>query len=116
MPRPIASPDDLTALFEGLSLQPGGGQLSPEVAQAQFDQLLARVAELTGALRGAGSDGTTRLAARLLVADLGFVAAHLRGRTNDIGASLTRAIEGIQRGLSDTDLHPEDDTDRPRAR
>ena len=114
--RPL-SPDYLAALLERLNVQPAGGKLPREVIDAQVDLLLTRIAELTGALRGAGSDGTTRLAARLLVADLSLVAAHFRGRTNDIGVALTRALEGIQHGLDGTDPHPEpNDTELSRVR
>ena len=95
--------DDLTALLERLRLQPAGvGSLS-EVNRAQLDLLLARIASLTDVLRDAPSDETSRLAARLLLADLGLVAAQFRGRTNDIAGALTRAVDGIRSGLESTD-------------
>lgn len=95
--------DDLTALLERLRLQPAGPASLSEVNRAQLDLLLARIASLTDALRGAPSDETSRLAARLLLADLGLVAAQFRGRANDIAGALTRALDGIRCGLESTE-------------
>lgn len=103
MPDHTAPSDDLTALLERLRLQPAGAAPLSEVNQAQLDLLLARIASLTEALRGAQSDATSRPAARLLVADLGLVAAQFRGRANDIANALTRALDGIRDGLESTD-------------
>ena len=114
--RPL-SPDDLAVLLERLNVQPVGGKLPREVVDAQVGHFLARLTELTGVLRGVGSDGTTRLAARLLVADLSIVAGQLRGRTNEMAASLTRALEDTQCGLGHSDRQREShNTDRPRVR
>ena len=99
-----ASPsDDLTALLERLRLQPAGAASLSEVNRAHLDLLLARIASLTEALRGAQSDETSRLAARLLLAALGLVAAQFRGRANDTADALTRALDGIRSGLESTD-------------
>ena len=95
--------DDLTALLERLRLQPAGPASLPEVNRAQLDLLLARIASLTDAVRGAPPDETSRLAARLLLADLGLVAAQFRGRANDTASALTRALDGIRSGLESTD-------------
>jgi len=99
VPDPASRSNDLTALLERLRLQSAGAASLPEVHQAQLDLLLARIASLTEALRDTKSDETSRLAARLLVADLGLVAAQFRGRANDIAASLTRAIDGLSSDL-----------------
>ena len=46
-----------------------------------------------------------------------LVAAQFRGSANDVGASLTRALEGIQHGLDGSDPHPEpNDTELARVR
>lgn len=94
---------DLTALLERLRLQPAGPASLSEVNRAQLDLLLARIASLTEALRDAPSDETSRLAARLLLADLSSVAAQFRGRANDIAGALTRALDGIRSGFESTD-------------
>ena len=89
-------------LLERLRLQlASAGSLPPDVAQTQVDFLLARIAALTEALRGAGGDDTTRLATRVLLSDLALVAAQFRGRANAVGASLTGALDGIRVVMED---------------
>ena len=99
-----ASPsDDLAALLERLWLQPAGAASLSEVNRTHLDLLLARIASLTEALRGAQSDETSRLAVRLLLTDLDLVAAQFRGRANDTAGTLMRALDGIRSGLESTD-------------
>ena len=95
--------DNLTALLESLRLQPAGAAPLSEVSRAQLDLLLARIALLTEALRQVQPEHTARLAERLLLADLGLVAAQFRGRANDTASALTRALDGIRSGLESTD-------------
>jgi hypothetical protein len=91
----MSLPDDLTALVECIRLQPASAQLSADVAQAQLEVLLARIAALTEALRNAPATDSARFGARLLLADLALVTAQFRGRTNAAHETLTRAIEGL---------------------
>lgn len=99
----VSPSDDLTALLERLRLQPAGAASLSEVSQAHLDLLLARIASLTEALRDAQSDETSRLAARLLLADLAPVVARFRGGANDIAGALARAADGIRSGLQNID-------------
>ena len=99
VPDPASRSNDLTVLLERLRRQSAGAASLPEVHQTQLDLLLARIASLTDALRGAPSDETSRLAARLLLADLSSVAAQFRGRANDIAGALARALDGLSSDL-----------------
>ena len=87
--------DELTGLLERFRLPQAAAKATADVSQEQLDLLLARIASLTEALRDAEANDTTRLATRLLLNDLGLVSAHFRARANEIGAALTRALEGI---------------------
>lgn len=88
--------DDLTAVLRRLRLQEAWTQSPSEVTQAQIELLLARIASLTETLRGAASDGSSRTAARLLLADLAMVAAQFRGNTNALGKQLTHVLENVR--------------------
>ena len=85
--------DDATALIERLTMLPAGLKSASDSMQA--DLLFARVASLTDALRGAGSNETARLAARLLLADLCLVSTRFRGQTTALDDMLTRAHDGL---------------------
>ncbi len=55
----------------------------------------ARISALTDLLRANGSsDDATRLAARLLLADLGMVSAWFRGEANEAASALARVLDG----------------------
>jgi hypothetical protein len=88
--------DGLTALLQRLRLHQAGTQSPSEVTQAQVELLLARIASLTGALSGAESNESSRIAARLLLSDVAMVAAQLRGNTNALGERLTRVLENVR--------------------
>ena len=97
---------DLTALLERIRLQPAGAKTPAEVNRVQLDLLLARIGLLTEALRGAAGNETTRLATRMLLADLALVAGRFRGDTNATSAALSGALEGIARALAQSDASP----------
>jgi hypothetical protein len=94
------SPDDLTDLLERCRLQAAGGKSPDEVTQGELDLLLARIDLLTSALRAAEANETARLATRLLLLDVGLVAAQLRGRVNVLRDSLTGASEAFTVALA----------------
>lgn len=99
--------DRLAALLQQLRLQQADGKLPSEVTQAQVDLLLARIASLTEALRGAAEQNATfRVGARLLLADVAMVAAQFRGNTNAFGERLTRALESAQQALDRPESAP----------
>jgi hypothetical protein len=98
----ISSPDDLTALLEAFRPQHAGTKVASEVTQAQVDSTLARIASLTEALRGAEPNETSRLAERLLLADLAFVAAQLRGQSNTLRQLLIRVSGGPSDGATES--------------
>jgi hypothetical protein len=87
---------DLTKTLERLRLEQAGARSTSEVAQAQIDLMLARIASLTDVVRSAESQEAFRLACRLLLADLALVAAQFRGRANELAEALDREIEGIR--------------------
>ena len=75
------------------------GSEAQRLASAHVDELLRRVAALTGVLGGnpgSGWDEVDQLAARLLIADLGAVASTTRA-LNDLAASrLAGALADLQ--------------------
>jgi hypothetical protein len=66
------------------------------VSQAQLDLVLARMNALIALLREAAPSDTARLAERLLLADLAFVAARFRAEANAASASLERTLDGVR--------------------
>ena len=102
MAEPRTSLDDLTDLLEQLRLQQPGAKSPAEVAAAQTDLLLARIASLTGTLRGDEWNDMSRAAARLLLADLAMVSAQLRGNAGALGEQLTGTLENVRRALEET--------------
>ncbi len=102
MPDRAISPGDLTVLLERLRLPPAGAKPTSDVTLEQVDVLLARIASLTEALRGAAENETTQLASRILIGDLALVAAQFRGRANELSSALTRARDDIRAELENT--------------
>jgi hypothetical protein len=100
VPDRVSTPEELKALLERLRLQSAGPRTSPEVAQAQQDLLLARIAALTEAVRGSGRSDVATLASRLLLDDLALVIAQFRGEANGIHASLSGALDGLTAALA----------------
>ena len=93
--RPFA-PRDLAAILERFNLPRAGAQPPDAVASAQLELVLGRIVALTDALRAADGDETARLAMRMLVTDLGFVAAQFRARANEVSASLSGVLDGTE--------------------
>jgi ribosomal protein S15P/S13E len=87
---------ELTELLERIRPERAGGKTIDETTQAQVQHLLARIAALTDALRTGESDHSTRLGSRLLLDDLAMVAALFRARSNDLGTSLTCALDNMR--------------------
>lgn len=102
MSEPRASIDELTGLLQQLRLQQPGAKSPAEVAQAQTDLLLARMASLTATLRAAEWNDTSRAAARLLLADLAMIAAQVRSNAAAIGDGLTTTLEHVRHALERT--------------
>jgi hypothetical protein len=98
----MSSTSDLAALLQRLRLQPPHAGSPSDAVQAQIDLLLDRVATLTGALRGADGHDVSHVAARVLLADLAMVAAHLRGHASAHGASLARVLDSVREILDRT--------------
>lgn len=100
MPEREPAVEPLSTLLEQLQLQDGTGKSPPAVAQAQVDLLLARIAALTGWLRGADDTcEASRAAARLLLADVAMIVAQFRGETNALDARLDAAIDAARAAL-----------------
>lgn len=102
MSEPRASVDELTALLQQLRLQQPGANSPGEVARAQTDLLLARMAALTDTLRVAEWNDTSRAGARLLLADLAMVTAQLRSNAVATGEGLTTTLEHVRQALEQT--------------
>jgi DNA anti-recombination protein RmuC len=96
---PLVTAGDLTRLLERLTVERGQAQSPAQAADAQVERLAARITLLTEALRGAEASDASRLAARLLVADLAQVTAQFRGRTNGIRAALESAVEEMRAAI-----------------
>ena len=99
MPDPRFTADDITALFERLDVQRAGARTSSEIADAQIELLLARVATLTVALGAAPPNDAAHLASRVLLDDLAMIAAQFRSRANAMRASLTNALDDLREAL-----------------
>ena len=95
MPDAPLSPADLAALLERFRLRPQDVPTLAAANQAQLELAFARIGALTELLRtGHSSDDATRLAARLLLADLGLVSAWFRGQANERAGALARVVDG----------------------
>ena len=106
----LATPADLTRLLERLGVERERALTPVAAADAQVERLLARIGLLADALRDAPQNDTATLAARLLLADLGQVAAQFRARTNGIRASLEIAREEISAALDAPGAPPQPPT------
>ena len=102
MPDRAISPDELILLLERVRLPSAGEKHAPDVSLEQVDVLLARIASLTEALRGATEDETAQLTSRILIGDLALVTAQCRGRANELVGALTRARDDIRGELDNT--------------
>jgi hypothetical protein len=95
VPGRSLSLDELTSLLERCSSAHAGRQGAVAAGQPHVELLVARVAALTEALRDADSNDTTRLAERILVADLTLLATQFRTGAHAIGTSLVRAQDTL---------------------
>lgn len=91
--RPAA---DLLDILTRLALRPADVGSSAAAVRGQQDLLLARVSALTAAVRDAPAGDDARLAARLLLADIGLVLAHLRGQATELAAALDEALGSLR--------------------
>lgn len=103
--EPRIAPERLVELLQQLQLQTSRAGSPSEAAQAASDLLLDRLAALTRALRGADANDTSRIAARLLLADVATAAAQLRGEASAHAASLTRVLDDVREILERTGEH-----------
>lgn len=94
MPDREFTATDLIALLERVPLATPARSLAG-IRQAKLELTLARVASLTDALRGAEPTDASRVAARLLLADLADVAAQFRTGIREISDALTSAADGL---------------------
>lgn len=116
MPDRAISSDDLVRLLEQRHLPPAGAKPTADVTREQVDGLVARIASLTEALRGAEDDETAQLASRMLLEDLALVVAQFRGRANELVDSLAHARDGIGREADGADQSVSSpDTESPAA-
>ena len=93
----MVSTADLIAALERLRLRPPSVPDTAAATQAQLDVAFARVAALTEILRNdEGWTDTSRLAARLLLADLGAISARFRAEASEAAALLARGLESIR--------------------
>ena len=97
------TPATLAATLERLQLRPPAVQTVQAATQGQVDLAAARIAAFTELLRDDPAwTETTRLTARLLLAELGAISAQFRAGATESAASLTAAIDSI-RTLLDRD-------------
>lgn len=91
------TPASLADTLERLQLRPPAVQTVQAAAQGQVELACARIAALTELLRGDTAwTETTRLTARLLLAELGAVSAQFRAGATESAASLTAAMDSIR--------------------
>jgi hypothetical protein len=100
--EPRTAPDPLAELLQQLQLQTSRAGSPSEAARTESDLLLDRLAALTRALRGADASDTSRIAARLLLADVAMAAARLRGDASTHAASLMRVLDDVREILDRT--------------
>lgn len=97
VPDTPVSPNALAAALERLQLRPAAVLTGQAVTQGQVELTCARIAALTDLLRADTVwSETTRLTARLLLADLGAVSAQFRATANEDAETLTRTIDSIR--------------------
>jgi hypothetical protein len=98
--------DRVLELLQQLQLQASRADTPFDAAQAQSDLLLDRLAALTRALRGADASDSSRIAARLLLADVAMTTAGIRGEASAHEASLTRVLDDVREILERTGERP----------
>jgi hypothetical protein len=96
VPGRSLSLDELTSLLERCSSAHAGRQRAATAGQPHVELLVARIAALTEALRDADSNEVTRLAERMLVADLALTAEQFRAGASAIGSSLAAALDTLR--------------------
>ena len=95
--RTPLSPAALAAALERLQLRPATVETVEAATRGQVELACARIAALTDLLRAdTACTDTTRLTARLLLAELGAVSAQLRAQATESAAALTRALDSIR--------------------
>jgi len=98
------SPATLAAALERLQLRPAAAPNVAAATHGQFELTCARIASVTELLRRETDwTETTRVAARLLLADVGAASAYVRADANESAQSLTRTIDSIRSLLDRTD-------------
>ena len=96
MPDGHVSPADLAATLEALRLRPASVPTVAAAMQGQLELAFGRLAAVTELLRQETEwNEATRLAARLLLTDLGTISAQFRAEANEAAARLTRVLESI---------------------
>lgn len=91
---------DLALLLERFRAERAGARTAADMSDEQVQASLARIAALTDALGGTESNDASRIASRVLLSDLAFVAAQFRGRANTIRASLDKVLEDLRAALA----------------
>ncbi len=96
---------ELNAVLERFQLRPASVPAVATAASGQVELACARVAALTELLRRGGAwNEATRLTARLLLADLGFVSGQFRAAANESAAELLAVLDSIRTQLDRTAL------------
>lgn len=97
VPDTPLSPNTLAAALERLQLRPAAVQTVQAATQGQVELTCARIAALTDLLRtDTVWSETTRLTARLLLAELGAVSAQFRATANEDAETLTQTLDSIR--------------------
>ncbi len=92
--------DDLALLLERFRAERAGARTAEDMIDEQVQVLLARIAALTDALGGTELNDASRIASRVLLSDLAFVAAQFRGRANTMRASLGKTLEDLHAAIA----------------
>jgi hypothetical protein len=93
--------NELTDLLERFRPERAAGKVPAEITEAQIQLLLARIAALTDALRGAEANEPARLAMRVALNDLGTIADYFRARTNTMRDALAKALADLRDACSE---------------
>lgn len=103
VPDDRLSASELIAVLERFQLRPASVPAVDAAAQGQVELACARIAALTDLLRrDTAWDETSRLTARLLLADLGAVSAQFRAGANQSAAAVTQVLDSIRTLLDRT--------------
>jgi hypothetical protein len=84
------------AILDRFGVERPGARSVSEITDGQVELLLARIAALTDALRGAEPNDATVIATRVLISDLTLVAGQFRGRANGMRKELTTALADLR--------------------